>query len=120
VAEQGSTPNHPAGAGVATAATWTVEGDPTEEEMIGTGEAAAIIGKDARTIERWVDRKKLRGGRPADPLTGEPVENSHRWVDVRHAVALAVGGGRAHLVPEKWRYLIPQTFLPSPRSGDNR
>jgi len=82
--------------------------------MISTGEAAAIIGKDSRTIERWVDSKKLRGGRARDPITSEPVSGSHRWVDARHAVALAVGADRTHLIPEKWRYLIDQVMTTAP------
>ena len=100
----GSTTQHPAGTrggpGVP-----APEGDPTPVEMISTGEAAEITGKDPRTIERWVDARKLRGGRPTDPGTGTPISGSHRWVDARHAVGIAVGAGRAHLIPEKWRHL---------------
>ncbi len=75
---------------------------------MSTGEAAPILGRDPRTVERWVDAEKLRGGRPRDPITGQPISGSHRWVDARHVVALAVGANCAHLVPEKWRHLIPQ------------
>lgn len=102
-------------AGTATATVAPVEGDPTEDEMISTGEAAQIVGKDPRTIERWVDSRKIRGGRPRDPGTGEPVDGSHRWVDARHAVAYAVGSGRTHLIPERWRHLIPQPSVPAQR-----
>lgn len=101
-----STAQHPADT---SAVQQAIAGDPTEAEMISTGEAAAIVGRDPRTIERWVDASppKLRGGRPRDPISGEPVSGSHRWVDARECVAYAVGSGRVHLVPEKWRYLIP-------------
>jgi hypothetical protein len=117
VADQGSPVQEPAPpAGTA----WEIEGDPTAAEMIKTGEAAALIGRGPRTIERWIDAGILAGGRPTDPSTGQHIKNTHRWVDARHAVAIAVGAGRGHLVPEKWRYLIPQTFLPAPRSGDSR
>ncbi len=74
--------------------------------MISTGEAAEIVGVDPRTMERWVDSGKIRGGRPRDPDTRLEVKGSHRWVDARHAVAYAVGAGKAHLVPERWRYLM--------------
>lgn len=111
---QGSTAQHSAGPSIAAGQPLPVEGDPSPTEMISTGEAAQIIGRDARTIERWVDSHKLRGGRPRDPLTREPITGSHRWVDARHAVALAVGAERSHLVPEKWRHLL----LPQQRGGD--
>jgi hypothetical protein len=104
----------PAAAGVGRAP--ILEGEPAEEEMIETGPAAEILGKSPRTVERWVDAGKLPGGRPTNPLTGEPIEGSHRWVDARHAVLIAVGAGRAHLVPEQWRYLIPLPDLPASRS----
>ena len=83
-------------------------GDPSREEMVSTGIAATIVDKSPRTVERWVDNQWIRGGRPTDPSTGEPLRNARRWVDARHAVAIAVAGGKAHLVPEQWRYLIPQ------------
>lgn len=83
-----------------------VEGEPTAEEMISTTEAAKILGNHSRTIIRWVDSGMLRGGRPRDPGTGEPVPWSPRWVDARHAVAMAVAAGRRHLIPKRWRYLI--------------
>ncbi len=82
-------------------------GDPSRAEMITTGEAAPIVGVDARTMAWWVDLGKINGGRPTDPLTRTPIKGSHRWVDVRHAVAIAAGANRAHLVPEKWRHLLP-------------
>ncbi len=88
---------------------------PSTQEMIGTGEAAALIGRTARQLVRWVDNGKIRGGRPIDPETGEPVENSHRWVDARHAVLYAIGSGRQHLIPEKYRHLIPQEHQPAKR-----
>ncbi len=78
-----------------------VPGDPTAEQMVKTGEAASIIGVDQRTVERWVDLRKIRGGRA-------PVTGSHRWVDVRHAVAYAVAAGRAHLIPPRWQHLIAE------------
>lgn len=84
-----------------------VEGDPTAEQMIRTGEAALIIGCTPRTVERWVDRGFIRGG--------QPIPGGWRWVDARHAVAVAVANGRAHLVPDRWRHLIPQ--VPSPRTA---
>ena len=95
-----------------------VDGDPRSDEMIPTGEAAEIIGKTPRTVERWVDAQPqvIRGGRPKDPVTGEPVPGKHRWVDARHAVAIAVASGRGHLVPEKWRHLIPSQEVPAPRA----
>lgn len=93
-----------------------VDGDPGPDEMMGLGEAAEIIGRDARTLTRWVDSQKIRGGRPRDPITGEHVAGSHRWVDARHAVAYAVGAGRAHLIPDRWRSLIPSTALPTQRA----
>jgi len=109
VAHSGSTAHHPADTrGVGALPAPAIEGEPTSAEMISTGEAATIIGKDPRTIERWVDARKLRGSRPRDPVTDQPLKGSHRWVDARHAVAVAVGAGRTHLVPEQWRYLIPQ------------
>lgn len=86
-------------------------------ERMDPSEAAELIGVDARTVARWVDSKKLRGGRPGDPFTGEPVKGSHRWVDAGHAVALAVGAGRRDLIPARWRHLIPH--LPD-RPGDTR
>lgn len=80
--------------------------------MVSTSTAAEVLGKDPRTVERWVDGGKLRGGRPTDPETGQPLIGSHRWVDVRHAVLIAVGAGRAHLIPEQWRHLIPPQSIP--------
>lgn len=94
--------------GTAAAQPTAVAGDPAPEEMVSTGEAARIIGKDPRTVERWVDAGKLRGGRPSDPETREPIAGSHRWVDVRHAVWLAAGSKRGHLVPPQWRHLLPR------------
>ncbi len=85
-----------------------VPGDPTAAQMIWTGEAASIIGVDPRTVERWVDRRKIRGGRP-------PVDGSWRWVDVRHAVAYAIAGGRAHLIPPQWQHLIAEVTPHAPR-----
>ncbi len=64
------------------------------------GTAAKIIGKDLRTIERWIDQGVLAGGRP-------PVPGSHRWVDARHAVEIAIAAGRAHLIPEEWYFAVP-------------
>ncbi len=93
-----------------------VEGDPRESEMISTGEAARIIGRDPRTVERWVDAEVIRGGRPTDPETGRPKKGGHRWVDARHAVAIAVASGRGHLVPARWRYLMPKA-VPTPRTA---
>jgi hypothetical protein len=84
---------------------------------MGTGEAGLMIGKDPRTIERWIDRGILRGGRPTDVTTGEAVARSHRWVDAGHAVAYAVGAGRAHLVPPRWQYLISDAAIPAQRSA---
>ncbi len=80
---------------------------PTEAEMISTTEAATILDKSSRTVIRWVDRHYLRGDRARDPATGQPLPWSPRWVDARHAVELAVAAGRGHLVPQRWRYLIP-------------
>ena len=74
---------------------------------MGTGEAASIIGRDPRTIERWVDGGQLRGGRP-------PLPNSHRWVDAEHVVLYALAGGRAHLIPDQWRFLIPRVSVTVP------
>lgn len=71
-------------------------------------EAAELIGVDDRTVSRWVDAKKLRGGRPTDPFTGKAIKGSHRWVDAAHAVAVAVGAGRSDVIPKRWRHLIPQ------------
>jgi hypothetical protein len=93
-----------------------VDGDPRSDEMIPTGEAAEIVGRTPRTVERWVDARVIRGGRPTDPESGEPLTGKHRWVDARHAVEIAVAGGRAHLVPAKWRHLIPLPDLPMPRT----
>lgn len=75
-----------------------------------TGEAARIIGKSARQIERWVDSEVLRGGRLN-------IKRSHRWVDAEHVVAFAVDAGRGHLVPEKWRHLIRAGAIPAQPSG---
>jgi len=83
---------------------------------MGTSAAAIIVGISEKTVERWVDLGKLTGGRPTDPRTGKAVPNSRRWVDARHAVAYAVGAGRGHLVPEQWRYLIPEVSLPAQRT----
>lgn len=77
--------------------------------MIGTGPASRILDVDPRTVERAVDAGILRGGRPSDPVTGLPIPRSHRWVDARHAVAMAVASGRAHLIPREWRHLIDRT-----------
>lgn len=84
--------------------------DPPHECMVTTGHAADIVGVDARTIERWVDAGKLVGGRPRDPDTQKPVKGSHRWVDGRDAVRLAIGARRAHLIPTRWHYLIPEQW----------
>lgn len=122
-----------------------VDDAPTPDVMISTSEAAVILDVNPRTVERWVDSRKLRGGRPGgqvarlDPklaaglaaelditetdlaaavervrerLGRTSVRGSHRWVDARHAVALAVEAGRAHLIPERWRHLIPQRNEP--------
>jgi hypothetical protein len=67
--------------------------------MVTTGVAADIIGKTWRTIDRWVDERTLRGG--------QAFPGAHRWVDVRHAVLIAVAVGRTHLIPARWRHLIP-------------
>ena len=88
------------------------EGDPKAAEMIRTGEAAEIIGCSPRTVERWADDGFIKSGRPHHPVTGRA---GWRWIDARHAVAIAVGMGRGHLVPDKWRYLLPQ--VPAPRRG---
>ncbi len=81
-------------------------GNPSRGEMIPTGPAAEICGVDPRTMERWVDQGKINGGRPTDPVTRQPIKGSHRWVDVRHAVAIAEFSNRAHLVPPRWRHLL--------------
>lgn len=94
-----------------------VDGDPRSDEMIPTGEAAEIVGRTPRTVERWVDAQVIRGGRPKDPASGEPLPGKHRWVDARHAVAIAVASGRGHMIPEKWRRLIPSKEVPAPRSA---
>lgn len=114
VADRGSTAEVPSSVAVVTGS--PVPGDPSEDQMIGTGEAAEIIGKDPRTVERWVDSGRIRGGRARDPITLEPIPGTWRWVDARQAVAIAVGAGRAHLIPEKWRHLIPLPHLPVSRS----
>lgn len=93
-----------------------LDGDPNPAEMIPTGVAAEIIGRTPRTIERWVDAEVIRGGRPIDPVTREPVPLKHRWVDARHAVAIAVASGRGHLIPEQWQYLLPAP-VPGPRAA---
>lgn len=97
-----------------------VDGDPRSDEMIPTGEAAEIIGRTPRTVERWVDARVIRGGRPTDPESGQPLPGRHRWVDARHAVAIAVAGGRSHEIPDKWRHLIPSQDVPAPRSAPQR
>ncbi len=74
---------------------------------IKTGAAAEILDMNPRTVERWVDAKKLRGGRMTDPIKGKPVKGSHRWVDARHVVELAVGSGMTERVPPELRHLIP-------------
>ena len=84
---------------------------------MGTGEAAELIGVDPRTIERWVDDEKIRGGRPRNPLTGEAVKGSHRWVDAEHAVLYAVGANRTHLIPPQWRRFIPDGMVPAQATG---
>lgn len=76
-----------------------IENPPKEHEMVTTAVAAAIVGVNVRTMERWVDDGKINGGRP-------PVKGSRRWVDARHAVMYAVSAGRGHLVSDQWRYLI--------------
>lgn len=83
-----------------------VGGDPVQREMISTTEAARILGTHSRTVIRWVDTHKIRGGRASDPITGEQIARAPRWVDARQAVAYAVGAGREHLIPDRWRYLI--------------
>ena len=85
--------------------------------MIGTREAATILGVEPITVGRWYDDGRLRGGRPTDPETGQPAKNPHRWVDARHVVAYAVAMGRGHAVPERWQYLVArqQTGRPRPR-----
>jgi hypothetical protein len=80
--------------------------DPLPEEMVTTGEAAAVLSVDPRTVVRWLDGGTLAGGRRTDPDTDEPIAGSHRWVDVRHAVARAVREGRAHLIPARWQHLV--------------
>ncbi|MEU4750052.1 hypothetical protein AB0F93_03590 [Micromonospora tulbaghiae] len=70
-------------------------------------EAGEIIGRSDRTVARWVDEKKIRGGRPTDPFTGKAVKGSHRWVDAAHAIAIAIGAGRRHAIPPRWQHLIP-------------
>lgn len=92
----------------------TFDDIPTPAQRVRVGTAAAIIGVDPRTVERWVDDGKLAGGRPKDPVTHEPIKGSWRWVDVRHAVALAVGSNLEHLVPAEWKYLIPGQTTGSP------
>lgn len=82
--------------------------------MISIGEAARIVGRTPRTVERWFDKKQIAGGRPCDPITGVPLLRSHRWIDARYAVLIAVKDGRAHLVPEQWRYLIRLFSDPAP------
>lgn len=97
-----------------------LDDDTPIEAMVSTGTAADIVGVDARTIERWVDSEKIRGGRPRDPDTQEPVKGSHRWVDGRDAVRLAIGARRAHLIPTRWRYLVPEQwkdFVPRQSTG---
>lgn len=83
-------------------------GRPAGPERMDPSEAAELIGVDARTVARWIDQKKIRGGRPTDPFTGKAVKGSHRWVDAAHAVAIAVGAGHAEVIPQRWRHLIPQ------------
>lgn len=51
-------------------------------------EAAQALRLDPRTVARWVDSGKLRGGRPRG-ADGKPVPNSHRWVDADHVRELA-------------------------------
>lgn len=83
-----------------------VAGDPAPEEMVSTTEAARILQVSSRTVIRRVDSGTLRGDRARNPHTGEPLPWAPRWVDARHAVALAVASGRGHLVPEEWQYLV--------------
>ncbi len=81
---------------------------PVPEALrIGTGEAAGITGLHPRTIERYIDAKHVRGGRPANPITGRPIPRSHRWVHIEDVVLMAVDLGRGDQVPDRWRHLIP-------------
>ncbi len=91
-------------------------GHPRAEHMLKVGEAAKIIGRDPQTIKRWVDSGKIVGGRPTDPLTHQPVPGAHRWVDGRHAILYAIGSGRRHLIPARFRHLIPDQLQPRRRT----
>ncbi len=85
--------------------------------MVTTSVAAAIVGVNIKTIERWVDDGKISGGRP--PLAG-----SRRWVDARHAVMYAISAGRGHLIPDQWHYLMAladdPAGVPGPRTAPDQ
>jgi hypothetical protein len=88
---------------------------PVPEDLrIGVAETAGILGVSGRTVERWYDRGWLAGGRLTDPDTGLPYATAHRWFDVRDTVRVAVDKGRADMIPEKWRHLIPAQRQPDP------
>jgi hypothetical protein len=78
------------------------------ELRVTTGQASEITGLHARTLERYVDKRFLRGGRLLDPATGEPIPLTWRWVHAGDAVQMAIDRGRGHLIPAQWRHLIPQ------------
>lgn len=86
----------------------TPEGPVPATLRVGTGEAAIIVGLNQRTIERYVDAHRVRGGRPTSPVTRQPIPRSHRWVHAGDVVALAVDRGLADQIPAQWRHLIPQ------------
>ena len=97
-----------------------INNPPAAHEMVSTSVAAAIVGVNIKTIERWVDDGKINGGRPDVP-------GSRRWVDARHAVMYAISAGRDHLIPAEWRYLvslggdqITSAALPGPRAAPDR
>jgi hypothetical protein len=95
--------------------TQTVEStEPVPAELrVGTGVAADITGVHARTIERYVDRQVIRGGRPISPVTQQPIPRSWRWVHAGDAVAMAVDRGLGDQVPAQWRHLIPEQTTPA-------